>query len=54
MKNLIIASLLLLVPLSIVVAEDTDPTTRTLVWSDGTLYLGSVEDGKRSDLGTIF
>ena len=54
MKNLIIASLLLLIPLSIVAAEDTDSATRTLVWSDGTRYVGGVEDGKRSGKGTIF
>lgn len=40
--------------LNVVAAEDTDAATRTLVWSDGTRYVGGVEDGKRSGKGTIF
>lgn len=37
-------------------AEDTTdlPVTRTLVWPDGTRYVGGVIDGKRSGKGTIF
>ena len=54
MKNLVIASLLLLFSLNIGAAEDDDSATRTLVWSDGTRYVGGVEDGKRSGKGTIF
>ena len=35
-------------------AADQEPATRTLVWSDGTRYVGGVIDGKRSGKGTIF
>ena len=35
-------------------AVDQEPATRTLVWSDGTRYVGGVVDGKRSGKGTIF
>ena len=35
-------------------AADQAPATRTLVWSDGTRYVGEVIDGKRSGKGTIF
>lgn len=31
-----------------------DPVTKTLVWPDGTRYVGGVVDGKRSGKGTIF
>lgn len=35
--------------------SDSDgPVTRTLVWPDGTRYIGGVLDGKRSGKGTIF
>ena len=37
-------------------AQDPEdvPATRTLVWPDGTRYVGGVLDGKRSGKGTIF
>lgn len=41
-------------------AQDTttdnveDPVTKTLVWPDGTRYVGGVVDGKRTGKGTIF
>ena len=35
-------------------AAGQEPATRTLVWSDGTRYVGGVIDGKRSGKGTIF
>tara|TARA_B100000029_G_C17489765_1_gene928656 strand:+ start:422 stop:1363 length:942 start_codon:yes stop_codon:yes gene_type:complete len=35
-------------------AADQEPATKTLVWSDGTRYVGEVIDGKRSGKGTIF
>lgn len=54
MKKLIVTSLLLLFSLNIFAAEDTESATRTLVWSDGTRYVGGVEDGKRSGKGTTF
>ncbi len=56
MKKLPIFILLLLtVPwsLSSIAAED-EPVTKTLVWPDGTRYVGGVVDGKRSGKGTIF
>jgi len=31
-----------------------EPVTKTLVWPDGTRYVGGVVDGKRSGKGTIF
>ena len=31
-----------------------DPVTKTLVWPDGTRYVGGVVEGKRSGKGTIF
>jgi hypothetical protein len=34
-------------------AEDT-PATKTLLWPDGTRYVGGVHDGKRAGKGTIF
>jgi len=34
--------------------DSEDPVTRTLVWPDGTRYIGGVLDGKRSGKGTIF
>jgi len=33
---------------------DPDSSTRTLVWPDGTRYVGGVSDGKRDGKGTIF
>ena len=36
-------------------AEASDaPTTKTLVWPDGTRYVGGVTEGKRTGKGTIF
>ena len=38
-------------------AEDEaapDPVTKTLVWPDGTRYVGGVSEGKRKGKGTIF
>lgn len=35
-------------------ARDTEPVTRTLVWPDGTRYVGGVLNGQRSGKGTIF
>jgi len=32
----------------------TEPMTKTLMWPDGTRYVGGVVDGKRSGKGTIF
>jgi hypothetical protein len=50
MRN--IRSLLLLCLLATLPA--TAEETKTLVWPDGTRYVGGVEDGKRSGKGTIF
>lgn len=46
-RYLVLVSLLAWLPLS---AEET----QTLVWPDGTRYVGGVKDGKRSGKGTIF
>lgn len=65
MKMLRIFALLLLIPATSyqVLAEsasdavesgDPDAVTKTLVWPDGTRYVGGVVDGKRSGKGTIF
>ena len=35
-------------------SDSEDPVTRTLVWPDGTRYIGGVLDGKRSGKGTVF
>jgi len=48
--------LLMLAPFGLQ-AEDTiaaDPVTKTLVWPDGTRYVGGVMAGKRTGKGTIF
>jgi ketosteroid isomerase-like protein len=34
--------------------EVMEPTAKTLVWPDGTRYVGGVENGKRTGKGTIF
>lgn len=47
LRYLLLASLLVWIPVS---AEET----KTLVWPDGTRYVGGVKDGKRSGKGTIF
>jgi len=65
MKTLRIFTLLLLLPATSyqVLAEsasdavesgDPEAVTKTLVWPDGTRYVGGVADGKRSGKGTIF
>ena len=33
---------------------DAETNAKTLIWSDGTRYVGGVENGKRSGKGTIF
>jgi hypothetical protein len=58
MKRLIILAVLF-VPVSIpsfATAADfaEEPVTKTLVWPDGTRYVGGVVDGKRTGKGTIF
>ncbi len=56
MRKSFLALLLLLVPFSLL-AEDqatVESVTKTLVWPDGTRYVGGVVDGKRSGKGTIF
>ncbi len=42
----------LLLPIPVAAVEE--PVTKTLVWPDGTRYVGGVLDGKRSGKGTIF
>jgi len=46
------ASSLLTLPAAAAGVEE--PVTKTLVWPDGTRYVGGVLDGKRSGKGTIF
>lgn len=56
MRKSFLALLLLLVPFSLL-AEDlaaAESVTKTLVWPDGTRYVGGVVDGKRTGKGTIF
>ncbi len=56
MSKSFLALLLLLAPFSLL-AEDqatVESVTKTLVWPDGTRYVGGVVDGKRSGKGTIF
>ncbi len=52
-KKLLILVTALLLPLASI-AQDEGPVTKTLVWPDGTRYVGGVVDGKRSGKGTIF
>jgi hypothetical protein len=56
MRHLIPALLLLAAPHVLFAAEQTDttPTTKTLVWPDGTRYVGGVVNDQRSGKGTIF
>lgn len=56
MKKLVfLAVLLAFAPIGLASDADSDaPVTRTLVWPDGTRYVGGVVDGKRSGKGTIF
>ena len=57
-KRIFFILLVLLLPAA--QAQDSDgssgsePATKTLVWPDGTRYVGGVVDGKRSGKGTIF
>lgn len=56
-KFSLLVFLLAIVPTSLpaVAADSTEePVTKTLVWPDGTRYVGGVVDGKRSGKGTIF
>lgn len=48
--------LLLSAPVTVVLAAETSdaPVTKTLVWPDGTRYVGGVIEGKRTGKGTIF
>lgn len=58
MKFALLLPLLLVVSLALdaTAAEPAGdaPEKKTLVWPDGTRYVGGVEDGKRSGKGTIF
>ncbi len=56
MKYLLLISALLSVPVLVSTSEPVKdiPVTRTLVWPDGTRYVGGVLQGKRSGKGTIF
>ena len=56
MKYLLLISALLSVPVLVSANEPGKdiPVTRTLVWPDGTRYVGGVLHGKRSGKGTIF
>lgn len=60
-RNLVFITLLLSSAWSIAedfrdatVSGDPNAVTKTLVWPDGTRYVGGVVDGKRSGKGTIF
>jgi MORN repeat len=56
MQNYLLVLLLFLMPLNLL-AEDqvvTESNTKTLVWPDGTKYVGGVVNGKRTGKGTIF
>ncbi len=59
MKYLLGLALSLIVSLSVPTFAAEEPTetgleTGTLIWSDGTRYVGGVLDGKRSGKGTIY
>ncbi len=57
MHKLIIPCLLLMLAPCVTASEDVSAartTTTTLVWPDGTRYVGGVDNGKRSGKGTIF
>ena len=58
MKNVIFLTVLLATATfsqSLIAAESAEePITKTLVWPDGTRYVGGVVDGKRAGKGTIF
>lgn len=46
----------MIAPFGLQAADETktDPVTKTLVWPDGTRYVGGVSEGKRKGKGTIF
>lgn len=54
--SLLFSLLLLSAPVTVVLAAETSdaPTAKTLVWPDGTRYVGGVIEGKRTGKGTIF
>ena len=56
MRKLTLAALVLFFPLMLMAAEDTntESATKTLIWPDGTRYVGGVKDGMRTGKGTIF
>ncbi len=55
MKPTLLIAFLLISPAAAFPAEPApEPATKTLVWPDGTRYVGGVIDGKRSGKGTIF
>ena len=56
MKHLLLLVILSALPAFGVTSEadSAGPIPRTLVWPDGTRYVGGVLDGKRSGKGTIF
>lgn len=56
MIKLALTALVLFFPLLLMAAEDVaiESATKTLIWPDGTRYVGGVKDGKRTGKGTIF
>jgi hypothetical protein len=55
-RNTALTLLLMFLPFALT-AEDqvvSESAMKTLVWPDGTRYVGGVEDGKRTGRGTIF
>ena len=55
MRKTFFVLLALFLPVAASAAEDgTESVSKTLVWPDGTRYVGGVVDGKRSGKGTIF
>jgi hypothetical protein len=56
MRKLTLAALVLFFPLMLMAAEDasTESASKTLIWPDGTRYVGGVKDGKRTGKGTVF
>jgi hypothetical protein len=50
----LLTGLLLLLPMLLLAEPATEPVNKTLVWPDGTRYVGGVTDGKRTGKGTIF
>lgn len=54
MKHILLLIILTALTGPLVLAQDNKPVTKTLVWPDGTRYVGGVVDGLRSGKGTIF